>query len=228
MIKGSDRYAIFVVGLLLAVGIFYLAVPQSLSALKAQDGVRTATALASGGQPESDDLRKLAVSRADALVWGENPAYARELAHTYHRLSRYAAPEARKSVRLAAHDASERELRARPLNAIAWWRLGVMRAALDDAATSRSASYLWQSVHVQRNAMNLIPLRLRAISDNWFRFDTAQRRDVRPQFAAAWRLDPEAVIRIAENPRRGAVIRAALATEPRLLGGFEKALPGKP
>lgn len=228
MTKGSDRYSTFLVGLLFAVGIFYFALPQGISAFKALDGDRIANAVGSGEQLESDALRKLAVSRADALVWGENPVYARDLARAYHRLSRNAAPETRKSVRAAAHDASERELRARPLNAVAWWRLGVMRAELDGGTTARSASYLWQSVNVQPNAMNLIPLRLRAISDNWFRFDAVQRRDVRPQFAAAWRRDPKSVIRIAENPRRQAVIQAALATEPRLLGAFEEALPAKP
>ena len=94
--------------------------------------------------------------------------------------------------------------------------------------TARSATYQWHSVSVQPNAMKLIPLRLGAISDNWFCFEESQPRDVRVQFAVAWRRDPKTVIRIAENLRRRAVIRAALATEPRLLAAFEEALLVKP
>jgi hypothetical protein len=224
MIKGSDRYAIFVVGLLFAVGIFYLALHQGISAFKALDGDRIANAMKKGAPEESEDLRKLAVSRADALVWGANPAYAGDLAVAYQVLSRQVSAGTRKSVRTAAHDASEAELRAGPLNAYAWWRLGVLRAALDGGTTARSASYQWRSVRVQPNAMTLMPARLSAISDNWFRFEVAQRREVRPQFAAAWERDSKAVLRLAKNSRRRAVIRGALAIYPAISGAFEEAL----
>ena len=228
MIKGSDRYVIFLVGLLFAAGLAYLGFPRGVAAFKALDGVRIANAVAQGKPQEPEDLRRLAVSRAQSLVWGSNPAYANELAVAYRLLSREVPPETRKSLWEAAYTASETELRAQPLNAYAWWRLGVMRSALDGATTARSASFQWHSVRVQPHAMNLVPLRLRAISDNWFQFDAGQRRDVRPQFAIAWRQDPKAVIRIAANPRRQAVIRAGLAIDPRLLGAFESALSKSP
>lgn len=224
MIRLLDRYRLFLAGLLVAAGVFYLAVPRSIAVFNALDGVQTANALVAGKYLLSEDLRKLAVSRAAALAWGENPVYTRDLARAYHRLSRRAPPGTRKSLQGAAHDISAREVRARPMNAVAWWRLGVMRAAIAGRPQAQSAAYLHRSILMQRNAMTLMPLRLRAVSDHWRQFDPAQRRDVRPQFAAAWRRDPKSVIRIAQNPHRRAVIRAALATDPRLLGAFEAAL----
>ena len=204
--------------------LFYLAFPQAVAAYKALDGARIAGMVGKGVPQEPEDLRRLAVSRAEALAWGANPAYANDLAVAYHILSRKVAPQTRSSLLSSAHDASAAEIRMRPLNTRAWWRLGVTRAALDGRTTANSATYQWYSVRTQPHAMNLVPLRLRAISDNWFRFTPAQRRDVRPQFALAWRQDSKAVIRIAVSPRRQAVIRAGLATSPALLGAFEEAL----
>ena len=92
----------------------------------------------------------------------------------------------------------------------------------------RVPTYLWHSVQVQPNAMTLVPIRLWTIIDHWGSFDATQRQDIRPQFAAAWRRDSRSVMRLAENPRRRAIIRAGLATEPALLGAFESALAKSP
>lgn len=224
MITRPRSYAVVLATLAGAGLLLYFAVPRGLAAFAALDGDAIAHAVSTGKPQGADDLRRLAVSRAAALTWGENAAYANELAVAYRLLGRVAAPETRKGLRNAAYDLSVAEIRARPLNAYAWWRLGVLRAAIDGGSTARSAAFQVQSVRAQPHAMKLIPLRLRAICDNWLRLDAAQRRDMRPQFVLAWNRDRKSVLRIAENPWRRAVIAAALATAPETLQAFETAL----
>jgi hypothetical protein len=228
MIKGSDRYGVFLIGLLVAASLLYFGFPRGVATVKALDGVRIASAMSKGTPQEPEDLRRLALSRAEALVWGADPVYARELSRSYHALLDFSGPDGRQSVVSAIRDASAAELTMRPLNAVAWWRLAVVTAAGEGMPQTDGATFLWHSVQVQPNAMSLIPLRLRTIIDHWGRFDAEQRPDVQPQFSAAWRRDPSSVMRLAENARRRAIIRAGLATEPWLLGAFEKALAKNP
>lgn len=228
MIKGSDRISVFLVDLLVGAALLYTGFPRGVAALKALDGVRIANAMSKGTQQEPEDLRRLAVSRAQALVWGADPVYARELSRTYNALADIPGSENRTLALKAAREASLAELTMRPLNAVAWWRLALMSASIEEGPKARVPTYLWHSVQVQPNAMALVPIRLWTIIDHWGSFDATQRRDIRPQFAAAWRRDSRSVMRLAENPRRRAIIRAGLATEPALLGAFEGALAKSP
>lgn len=227
MIKSSERFFVSIVGVSFAVVIMYFAFPQTVSAFKALGGVPIASQLLKGKNQTPEDLRKLALSRVDAVVWGADPAHLRELAWAYHHQVRVAPPESRTRLLNATRDTLAMELKARPLNAIAWWRLGVVRAAIDGKPGTKSATYVWQSVRVQPNAMGLMPARLRAIAANWFRFTPAQRRDVRPQFTALWKKNPKAMIRLARNDGLRGTIRGALAIDPRALGEFEDALAGR-
>lgn len=228
MIKGSDRFSVFLVGLLVGAALLYTGFPRGVAALKALDGVRIANAMSEGKQQQAEDLRRLAVSRAQALVWAADPVYARELSRTYNALANNPGSENRALALKAAREASLAELAMRPLNAVAWWRLALMSALIEDGPKAGIKIYLWHSVQVQPNAMTLVPIRLWTIIDHWGSFDAGQRRDIRPQFAAAWRRDSKSVLRLAENPRRRAIIRAGLATEPALLGAFESALAKNP
>jgi len=224
MTRRSERYFVALIGLLFAAGVFYMALPQALSAFRTLDGVRAAADLSKGERPQPEDLRKLVRSRAGALIRGANAVYARELSRAYHALSFSGTTETRRSAVKAAFSASAKELRMRPLNASAWWRLAVMRARIDGRASPKGAGFLWQSVNVQPHAMTLVPIRLRAITDHWFQFTAAQREAMRDQFALAWQMDRQAVLRLAEVSRRRAVIRAGLATRPSLLAAFEAVL----
>lgn len=226
MIKNSDRIIVSIVGVLFAAVTVYFAFPQTVSAFKALAGAPIASQLLKGKRQEPEDLGKLALSRENAVIWGENPAYLRELAWAYHDQVRGASPESRKRLLKVTRDTLLRELKSRPLDAVAWWRLGVVSAAIDGKPGAQSAIYVWRSVRVQPNAMGLMPVRLRAIAAHWWRFTPEQRRDVRPQFTVLWKKNPKAVIRIARNARLRGVIRGAMAIDPRALGEFEDALTG--
>ena len=227
MIKGSDRYSVFLVGLLVAVSLMYLGFPQAVSAFKALDGVAVAKTLGDRDRQDPEELRKLVEVSADALAWGRDPLYARNLSRSYLALAGHADPAARSALLTATLDASVAELKERPLNARAWWRIAIMREAIDRRPSAQSALYLWHSVRVQPNALSLMSLRLRAITDNWFRFSPQQRRDVIPQFAMVWKRDRKAVLGLAQNLRRRGVISAALAFDADLLRAFEESLEEK-
>lgn len=224
MIKGSDRLGVAVAGVLVAAGLMYLAVPQGLSAVSALPATRDVKILSLGVQQGPEELRKIAASRARALEWGGNPAYARELSSAYHSMIRWVAPENRRSLIAATGDATVAELRMRPLNATAWWRLSVTEAARRGKPTRQSARYVARSVDVQPNAMTLMPIRLENIILNWWLFDTGERPGMRAQFFKTWSSQPGRVVKLAKNEAYSGIIRGALAIDPLAAGTLEDAL----
>ena len=199
-----------------------------MSALLALPGVQIAESLEKGAKLGPEQLRKLAASRAAALTWGNDPQNARDLARAYHGLIRWVSLDNRKSIATATMDASVSELRARPVNATAWWRLGAIETlATGGRTTPRSALYLWRSVEVQPHAMTLLPRRLHGILLNWPRFAAADQRELHPQFLATWRGHRRPMLKLAANARYRAIIRRALADDPEVAAEFEKALVKK-
>jgi len=227
MIKNSDRFAVAVAGPLLALALIYFAVPQGLSALSALPASREADNLSKGIEQGPEELRKLAGSRAEALNWGGNPQYARELSSAYYSMIRWVAPENRRSLIAATRNATVAELQVRPLNALAWWRLVVLDDYRTGTASRQSARYLARSVEDQPNAMTLMPHRLGSIIYNWWLFDTGERQKISAQFLKTWRRDPGSVVKLAENKAISGIVRGALATDPLVAGAFEDALQRK-
>jgi len=226
MIKSTDRISVALAGLVFALAVLYLVVPRLAATFLALNGDAIANELATGEMPAAADLRKLVVNRTDVLNRDRDPRYARDLSRAYHNLIEKVEWANQGSIVQAVRDASLTELTMRPLNAVAWWRLGVMENNRAGRPTRKSAMYLWRSLQVQANAPGMTTTRLRSILDNWLQFDAAERRVLGDHVADIWREHRHRrdLLKIVERSRRQATMRAALLNHFDMLGQFEAEL----
>lgn len=224
MKQRSIPYFTALTGLIVSAGILYFAIPRTGAAFAALNGAWIADRLVADVKPSDDDIRKLALSRNNAQLWSNDPEYARHLALAYQEMAKRASPDQRKSLVQASHDATFRELTMRPMNGIAWWRLGKASYNLAGGPSRKTASYQWRSVQMAPNIMIMMPVRLNSILLNWFYFEPEARKGMQDQFAAAWRWNRPSVLKIAENRLHRSVIRAVMAADPALLQEYEARL----
>lgn len=224
MSKRTTPYLTAVIGLIVSVAIFYFAMPRSGAAFAALNGAWVVERLIAREKPSDDDIRKLALSRDNALRWSNDPEYARHLALAYQVMAKRASVDQRKSLTQASFEATRRELAMRPMNGVAWWRLGKSGYNLTGGPTPKTAAYHWRSVQMAPNIMVMMPTRLNSIVLNWFYFGLEAREGVRYQFGATWRWNRPSVLKIAENRLHRAIIRAVMAADPALLEEYEARL----
>lgn len=226
MTKDTDRILVALAGVLFAVGLLYVAVPRAVATLHALDGQAAATSVYTGQYIGREELRELAVSRAAAFALGGDPVHAGDLARTYYALIRTEKPENRLSLVTAAYEASISELTARPMNAIAWWRLSILENMRAGGPTREAARFLLRSLQVQPNSSTVAftKSRLQRILYNWWRFEPAGRREVTLHVANLWPVYRKLIVGMATNEMHRGIFRAALSVNPQFLGQFEAAL----
>lgn len=218
---------ILVAGLTIAcaAAILYLGVPRAVAAYHALSGKKVLDRIADGEAVDTDDLLALGASHLDALQWIDDGRLRTQLGTTQFRLA-VAGPTgpAPDPDMLAAAMGSLRQGLARaPANRAAWARLALAQH-LQGGPSRAMADSLRMSILTGFYDRRLMFMRLDLCLRAWRHFSPDDRDLVFQQVRWAGFVSPRRLVGLADGPARRSIIRAALASTPRILQKFERAL----
>lgn len=109
-----------------------------------------------------------------------------------------------------------------PISAAGWRWLAVARMTHKDSPGAATA--LRMSLYTGPHQRQLAASRLRLLMQTWDQFGNDERETIYRQIRFAWRVAPNAVLLLAMESRNPWPFRLALATRPRDLRNFQRAL----
>ena len=212
------------IALVLGMALLWLGVPRLVAAFLMLPGDSTLSRLQEQQAIAPNELETVIESRAAALRWvSSGRLYTdRALGRLLQEEGTGPGAQAKNSSRF---DQAIRDLKAglavAPADPYAWARLALAKH-LVDGPSPEVASALVMSLLTGPYEPDMIPLRLELAFENWAHLPQQDRELIDQQVRYAWSRSKKRLLRMAREPERLAVIRAALAKDPRILAAFEK------